>query len=657
MAAASAKCNTDKPRSSTPGRTASPGRGPSQSRRIPPRPPVKGRNSSPARPRGAAEAPSAAGIDDSSIPLAEGDALTASAGVSRVTVAVRIRPTDGAKTLMRFGQRHEHALRFLHVDGSKSDEAKNFAYDYVFDQSDSQDDIFQALGPRVLEQVVSGHHASVFAYGQTGSGKTYTMLGTAEERGLIPRLCEALFRQELLKTWTITMSFFEIYNEQVVDLLTLPEAANDESNETSRKGGRREEPKKEEWLGVGLDPKRKVPVLNALRVREHSKYGVYVEGLTKLPVNEPADVEAALTRGASLSFAEGESGDRFSMLNLIDLAGSENEAKNINKSLLGLGKCITQLAQGGLSVVPYRESVLTWILKDALGGNAHTLMLCAVDPSPENAEQTLTTLRYADQAKKIVTRPVENIDTTKKMVRELHEQVAALRAEAEAAATAQGLAKAKAEEAEAAAAAATAAAAEAAAEREAALAAMEEAKKGEKQGRSEVEELRRTFRQREHELKEREKLLRHEAAMAAEAAKAAEEKALAMKASASALKRTEVTPPVPLDVSAAVASMSREDKLALLNKLKAERKALHLELGIDDTPKVETKEDTSTAPSAQQRAAPLHSERCKLAFKCFGFLFTISMASVEQDVAPARAGTLSATNASSNATTKQTAST
>ena len=116
-----------------------------------------------------------------------------------------------------------------------------------------------------------------------------------------------------------------------------------------------------------------------------------------------------------LTLDEGAKGDRTAVLNLVDLAGSENvgrsrsnedesrlkETRSINKSLLGLGKCITLLAQGagapGGQLVPYRDSTLTWLLKEALGGNAHTLMVCAVDPSVDNAEQTLTTLRYADQ--------------------------------------------------------------------------------------------------------------------------------------------------------------------------------------------------------------------------------------------------------------------
>ena len=120
----------------------------------------------------------------------------------RVTVAVRIKPTDGAKTLMRFGPRQENALRFTHVEEGKTrggEEAKAFAYDHLFDQADRQADLYRALGSKLLQQVVSGQNASVFACSQTGSGKTYAMLGTPEERGLI-RVCRVCSRRSRSRT-------------------------------------------------------------------------------------------------------------------------------------------------------------------------------------------------------------------------------------------------------------------------------------------------------------------------------------------------------------------------------------------------------------------------------------------------------------------------
>ena len=424
-----------------------------------------------------------------------------------------------------------------------TEEPKVFSFDHIFDQADAQADVYAALGPPVLQMLQRGHNASVFAYGQTGSGKTYTMLGTEEAPGLVPRLCESLFDpSQFGAAWGVTLSFFEVYNEQVVDLLSAPDDAAERDRQTP-------------WQN-DLAPVRRLPVIAALRVRDHPKLGVLIEGLTKLTVTSPGEVVAALARGTALrsvaetvmnaessrshavvqlSLDEGARGDRTAVLNLVDLAGSENvgrsrsnedesrlkETRSINKSLLGLGKCITMLAQGagasGGPLVPYRDSTLTWLLKEALGGNAHTLMVCAVDPSVDNAEQTLTTLRYADQAKRIVTRPMENIDFAKREVRELQEQIASLRTEAataeeaaaravrqadahalqskesqqqaQAAATAaKQQARAMRAEAEAAAAAAAAAVAEAASRREESMALATAARQAE--GESEAEAAR-----------------------------------------------------------------------------------------------------------------------------------------------------------------------
>ena len=554
------------------------------------------------------------------------------------------------------------------------------------------------------------------------------MLGKpGAERGLIPRLCEGLFQEEAIKQWAITVAFFEIYNEQVVDLLAEEpsgdgEAATDgPGHGTATASGfnlKRDHPSavhQEEWTGVGLDPKRVMPVLNALRVREHAKHGVYVEGLNKVRVTSPKDIEAALERGMAqravaetamnaessrshavvqLSLAEQSSGDRTAVLNLIDLAGSENvgrsksyedhsrlaEARNINKSLLGLGKCISQLAQNVNGPIPYRDSVLTWLLKDALGGNAHTLMLCAVDPSADNAEQTLTTLRYADQAKKIVTKPVENIDHTKKMVRELNEQVEELRAAAEAAAAAQAAARAQQAAAEEAMAAAQAAAAQAAADRERAVAEARAAKESEELSKVEKAQAQQQAEERERALREREEQLKVEAAQAAEQLKAAKlevqagggggasgganggaggrirsptrllsftSKAKADKAAAASggggADDTEAVSPSTssafpsIDVNA-VAAMSREEKMKLMKSLKEERKALYVELGIEEETKQTKAQKAAEAAAEMERAERAAAERAKLlaeapqlppgfnaAFKCLGFVFSINM--------------------------------
>ncbi|KAM7406505.1 hypothetical protein PAMP_000879 [Pampus punctatissimus] len=279
-----------------------------------------------------------------------------------------------------------------------------FAYDYCFwsmDETDKekfagQEVVFQCLGESLLHNAFQGYNACIFAYGQTGSGKSYTMMGSVDQPGLIPRLCSALFErtqkeQREQESFTVEVSYMEIYNEKVRDLL-------------DPKGGRQ-----------------------TLRVREHKVLGPYVDGLSRLAV-------------ASYK----TSGEKVSRLSLVDLAGSERAAKtgaagerlkegsNINKSLTTLGLVISALAEQGTAknktkFVPYRDSVLTWLLKDCLGGNSRTAMVATVSPAADNYEETLSTLRYADRAKNIVNHAVVNEDPNARIIRELREEVEKLR--------------------------------------------------------------------------------------------------------------------------------------------------------------------------------------------------------------------------------------
>uniref|UniRef100_A0A8C5F5Q3 Kinesin motor domain-containing protein n=1 Tax=Gadus morhua TaxID=8049 RepID=A0A8C5F5Q3_GADMO len=324
-----------------------------------------------------------------------------------------------------------------------------FAYDHCFwsmDESQTdvyagQDKVFQCLGDSLLDNAFLGYNACIFAYGQTGSGKSYTMMGSAEQPGLIPRLCCSLFARTLEEqregeVFTVEVSYLEIYNEKVRDL---------------------------------LDPKGS---RQALRVREHSVMGPYVDGLSRLAVACYKDVESLMSEGnksrtvAATNMNEessrshgvfnlilthtltdrttGTQGEKVSKLSLVDLAGSERAAKtgaagerlkegsNINRSLSTLGLVISALAEQGAGknknkFVPYRDSVLTWLLKDSLGGNSRTAMVATVSPAADNYEETLSTLRYADRAKSIVNHAVVNEDPNARIIRELREEVEKLR--------------------------------------------------------------------------------------------------------------------------------------------------------------------------------------------------------------------------------------
>ncbi|XP_029426246.1 kinesin-like protein KIF13A isoform X6 [Nannospalax galili] len=304
-----------------------------------------------------------------------------------------------------------------------------------------QEVVFKCLGEGILEKAFQGYNACIFAYGQTGSGKSFSMMGHAEQLGLIPRLCCALFKrisveQNESQTFKVEVSYMEIYNEKVRDL---------------------------------LDPKGS---RQSLKVREHKVLGPYVDGLSQLAVTSFEDIESLMSEGnksrtvaatnmneeSSRSHAvfnivitqtlydlqSGNSGEKVSKVSLVDLAGSERvsktgaagerlkEGSNINKSLTTLGLVISSLAdqaagKGKNKFVPYRDSVLTWLLKDNLGGNSQTSMIATISPAADNYEETLSTLRYADRAKRIVNHAVVNEDPNAKVIRELREEVEKLR--------------------------------------------------------------------------------------------------------------------------------------------------------------------------------------------------------------------------------------
>ncbi|XP_067338999.1 kinesin-like protein KIF13B isoform X2 [Channa argus] len=376
---------------------------------------------------------------------------------SNVKVAVRVRPLNRRERDLKTKcvvemEGNQTVLHPAITNVNKSDprnQSKVFAYDYCFwsmdesqkDKFAGQDVVFQCLGESLLNNAFMGYNACIFAYGQTGSGKSYTMMGSAEQPGLIPRLCSSLFSRIVQEaregeSFTVEVSYMEIYNEKVRDL---------------------------------LDPKGSRQVL---RVREHKVFGPYVDGLSRLAVASYKDIESLMSEGnksrtvaatnmneeSSRSHAvfniilthtlmdlqSGTKGEKVSKLSLVDLAGSERAAKtgaagerlkegsNINKSLSTLGLVISALADQGAGssknkFVPYRDSVLTWLLKDSLGGNSRTAMVATISPAGDNYDETLSTLRYADRAKNIVNHAVVNEDPNARIIRELREEVEKLK--------------------------------------------------------------------------------------------------------------------------------------------------------------------------------------------------------------------------------------
>lgn len=372
------------------------------------------------------------------------------AGAS-VKVAVRVRPfnsremTHNAKCVIQM----QGNTTCISNPKQTKDGTKSFTFDYSYwshttdEDSASQKQVYKDIGEEMLLHAFEGYNVCIFAYGQTGAGKSYTMMGKQEagQEGIIPQLCEDLFErtgqnQDPDLTYSVEVSYMEIYCERVRDL---------------------------------LNPKSQ----GTLRVREHPILGPYVEDLSKLAVTGFPDIRDLMDVGnkartvAATNMNETSSRshavftivftqrrrdrmtsldtEKVSRVSLVDLAGSERadssgargtrlkEGANINKSLTTLGKVISALADMQSSkrrrsdFIPYRDSVLTWLLKENLGGNSRTAMIAALSPADINYEETLSTLRYADRAKQIRCNAIINEDPNAKLVRELKAEVERLR--------------------------------------------------------------------------------------------------------------------------------------------------------------------------------------------------------------------------------------
>ncbi|XP_028740263.1 kinesin-like protein KIF16B isoform X4 [Peromyscus leucopus] len=384
--------------------------------------------------------------------------------MASVKVAVRVRPMNRrekdleAKFIIQMEKSKTTITNLKIPEGGTGDSGrertKTFTYDFSFYSADtkspdyvSQEMVFKTLGTDVVKSAFEGYNACVFAYGQTGSGKSYTMMGNSSDSGLIPRICEALFsRINETTRWDeasfrTEVSYLEIYNERVRDLL-----------------------------------RRKSSKTFNLRVREHPKEGPYVEDLSKHLVQNYSDVEELMDAGNinrttaatgmndvssrshaifTIKFTQAKFDaempcETVSKIHLVDLAGSERadatgatgvrlkEGGNINKSLVTLGNVISALADLSQDAanplvkkkqvfVPYRDSVLTWLLKDSLGGNSKTIMIATISPADVNYGETLSTLRYANRAKNIINKPTINEDANVKLIRELRAEIARLK--------------------------------------------------------------------------------------------------------------------------------------------------------------------------------------------------------------------------------------
>ncbi|GMF24755.1 unnamed protein product [Phytophthora fragariaefolia] len=331
-------------------------------------------------------------------------------------------------------------------------EKKRYTFDFAYYTESTQAQVYGDIAKPLVDQALQGYNGTIFAYGQTGSGKTHTMMGSGDDHGIVPLMNADIFDRinasdaenaklddEGAIKYLVTVSFLEIYNEVIKDL---------------------------------LNPSDKV-----LKIREHPDMGIYVEQLAELVVRDPADVTRLLEQGNKVrQVAATQMNERSSRshscftikisskrsqvlagvrketcmnakINLVDLAGSERASKTgatgdrlkegaaINKSLSALGNVINMLASsdkarkagGKAAHIPYRDSKLTRLLQESLGGNSLTVMIAAISPADYNYEESLSTLVYANRAKSIKNATKKNEDINEKIIRELREEIEKLR--------------------------------------------------------------------------------------------------------------------------------------------------------------------------------------------------------------------------------------
>ena len=351
--------------------------------------------------------------------------------LERVRVSVRVRPfLPNEKAIDPTSPIESVDTKHNIINIVKEYDKRTFTYDHVYPEKSNQSEIFEDTSKEVVKSVLKGYNGTIFAYGQTGTGKTYTMVGdfkNQENKGIIPRSFDYIFeqtKQDKEHKYNILVSFIQIYIEQIQDL---------------------------------LDPSKK-----EIRIREDPDKGVYLEGVTWVKVNSTSECEQVFLRGeqnrtthATLMNAHSsrshaifiaqieknitltkekiaelskESNEKIkaervmtkSCLYLVDLAGSERvkktkavdirleEAKKINFSLLTLGKCINSLAEGKQTYISFRESKLTRLLQESLGGNAKTSLIVTVSPSNYNTDETISSLNFASRAMKVKNKPIIN---------------------------------------------------------------------------------------------------------------------------------------------------------------------------------------------------------------------------------------------------------
>lgn len=367
---------------------------------------------------------------------------------SSVKVAIRTRPTANfASKNLKLDLEKKTIEVFIAKDNSQgliNNQQENWKFKFdSFLHNSTQEEVFETCGHEIVRNVIEGYNGTIMAYGQTGAGKTYTMSGGSQNykfRGVIPRAVSQVFNEISSKpelSFIVKVSFVEIYNELIYDLLSSVAPADQTGN---------------------------------IMIQDDLKFGIVVKGLTLVTCNNEEEAlnhlfegetnrtvaEHKLNKSSTRSHciytihlesrSRVESSEKviFSKLNLVDLAGSERikktgsegltltEANFINKSLSYMEQVVIALSEKGREHVPYRQSKLTYLLKDSLGGNSKTLMIANIWPEPDHLEETISTLRFATRMMRVSNEatinieldPLQLIERYKKEARDLKQELA-----------------------------------------------------------------------------------------------------------------------------------------------------------------------------------------------------------------------------------------
>ncbi|XP_038159141.1 kinesin-like protein KIF3B [Cyprinodon tularosa] len=360
-----------------------------------------------------------------------------------VKVVVRCRPMNDKEKASKFEHVVSVDVKLGQIMVRNPREAgappKVFTFDSVYDSSSKQIDLYNETFRPLVESVLLGFNGTIFAYGQTGTGKTYTMEGERndpERRGVIPNSFEHIFThisRSQNQQYLVRASYLEIYQEEIRDLL---------SKDQSHRLELRERPDTGVYVkGLFSQVTKSVQEMEDVMKLGNQNWSV---GATNM--NEHSSRSQAIfiiTVECSELGVDGGNHIRVGRLNLVDLAGSERQTKTgaqgerlqeaikINLSLSALGNVISALVDGRCSHIPYRDSKLTRMLQDSLGGNARTVMVANIGPASYNMEETLTTLCYANRAKNIKNKPHINKNPKDALLGELQEQIAKLKTQLE----------------------------------------------------------------------------------------------------------------------------------------------------------------------------------------------------------------------------------